>query len=242
MLGISRTFDGFPREAFDFLSGLSKSNNKNWFDTHRSVYDAAVLKPALSFVQVMGGALQAMAPSVKPEPRVGGSVFRINRDIRFSADKSPYKTHVGIRFRDRDTIVSPKCTGPLFYVEFDAHFLRLGVGVKEFDSRTLSAFRQSVANGGSRKAAAAVLGEAQRRAEESGATILGALSARPPRGFEVRRHPDLLRRRGFFVRTEVALPDAIYGPQFVEYCADWFGPYIPVFDSLREVAVAAHGP
>lgn len=110
------------------MSKLSENNNKTWFDAHRGVYDAAIVAPTLLFIESMALALKAIAPSAKSEPRIGGSLFRIHRDTRFSADKRPYKAHDGIRFRDADTASSSKCTGPLFYVEFDATRLRLGVG------------------------------------------------------------------------------------------------------------------
>ena len=106
----SGAFHGFPREAFTFLLGLSR-NNKAWFDANRPIYDAAVVAPDLSFVEALGARLQAFAPSVTADPKVGGSLFRIHRDTRFSPDKRPYKTHVGIRFRDGGAATSSGYTG-----------------------------------------------------------------------------------------------------------------------------------
>jgi len=163
-----QAFKGFTPEAFDFLSNLSANNNKAWFDTHRGVYDASIVAPALLFVESMGLTLKAIAPSVKPEPRIGGSLFRIHRDTRFSADKNPYKTHIGIRFRDGDTATSSKCTGTVFYVEFDATRLRLGVGVKAFGPDTLQTYRREVA----KKRVADELSEIIRSAHSGGYDVL----------------------------------------------------------------------
>jgi uncharacterized protein (DUF2461 family) len=145
---------------------------------------------------------------------------------------------VGIRFRDRETSISSKCTGPLFYVEFDAQFLRLGLGIKEFDRRTLSAYRAFVADGNPADRHLTALKEAMERARNSGAKILGEQLTRPPRGFEDHSNHDLLRQKGFFIHSETALPAAIHDSTFVEHCMRWFRPYAPVFESLRKVAVS----
>ncbi len=68
-------FKGFTPEAFEFLSILSENNNKTWFDAHRGVYDAAIVAPALLFVESMALALKAIAPSVKSDPWIGGSLL-----------------------------------------------------------------------------------------------------------------------------------------------------------------------
>lgn len=227
-------FKGFPGEAFAFLSDLSRNNNRAWFDANRDVYDTAVVAPALAFVESLGAALQGFAPSVKPEPRIGGSLFRIHRDTRFSADKSPYKTHVGIRFRDGDTATSSKCTGPLFYVEFDATGLRLGVGAKEFDHRTLEAYRRVVAG----RQGAGTFGEMVRFARAKEHDVLGETLTRVPPAYADLPHNDLLKRKGIFVREELPLPIEIHRPEFVAYCGRWFRPYAPLFQALRSVAIA----
>ena len=237
MRGASASFGGFSREAFTFLADLSRNNNKTWFDAHRGVYDAAVVAPALQFIAAMGASIREFAPSVVPEPKIGGSLFRIHRDTRFSPDKSPYKTHVGIRFRDGNTARSSGCTGPLFYVEFDARNLRLGVGVKEFDPRTLEAYRNAVA-GTSR---AKELGSVVHRAAAQGHELIGDTLARVPPGYADQSGNELLRRKGLFVREQGPLPKAILGPEFVGHCGRWFRNYAPLFHTLRAIALEGLG-
>lgn len=242
MSNTMQRFEGFPGEAVAFLSELSRNNNKTWFDAHRGVYETVVISPALSFIGAMGAVLQSLAPSVKPEQRVGGSLFRIHRDLRFSPDKTPYKTHVGIRFRDREATVSPRCTGPLFYVEFSAKSLRLGVGVKQFDPKTLSVYRDLVAGEGGDPRHRHMLRDAMELAGRQGNDILGPVLTRPPRGYGgSSADQELLKRKGFFVLWEGALPKEIHGPEFIEYCERWFRPYVPLFESLRSVFLAALG-
>lgn len=237
----SNAFEGFSRQTFSFLRDLASNNDKQWFEAHRDVYREAVKEPALSFVESMGSALQELVPTVLPEPRVGGSLFRIHRDIRFSANKSPYKTHVGIRFRDREALQLPGCNGPLFYVEIAAQALRIGVGVKLFDPESLLAYRRLVTGMEGSPADVAVLNEMEKLAAEKGHDVLGAALARTPRGFPRGRNAGLARRKGFFIRENLSLPGEILGPGFVAYCEQRFRPYVPLFECLRGVVLSAPG-
>ena len=92
------TFSGFPKGTVSFLRDLAANNNREWFTAHRPEYETAVLEPARAFVRVMGERLRRLSPQIKAEPRIDGSLFRLYRDIRFSPDKSPYKTNLGIFF------------------------------------------------------------------------------------------------------------------------------------------------
>lgn len=228
-------FGGFDPEGIAFLANLGRNNNKAWFESHRAIYERAIVTPALRFVESMDGALRAIAPSVRSEPKVGGSLFRIHRDTRFSVDQRPYKTHVGIRFRDGDTATSSKCTGPLFYVEFDARRLRLGVGVKEFGPEALAHYRRAVA----RRRVAKEIERVVEGAREAGHTVLGDLLARVPAAYSDQADNELLKRKGLFVLSDAGLPTEIFRAEFVEYCADWFAPHARFFGRLRRIALGA---
>jgi len=90
----------FTRELFRFLLDLEGHNDREWFQANRDRYEAHLKQPALRFIADFSGPLHAISPHFRADPRpVGGSLFRIHRDIRFSRDKSPYKTHCGIQFR-----------------------------------------------------------------------------------------------------------------------------------------------
>ena len=89
-------FSGFPRQYFTFFNQLKKNNTRDWFEKHRSDYDEFVLHPAREFVTEMGKKLRQIAPGVNAIPKINQSLFKINRDVRFSKDKSPYKTYMGI--------------------------------------------------------------------------------------------------------------------------------------------------
>src|SRR4051812_15403011 len=90
----------FSPELFSFLRELADNNDREWFAANKARYAAEVQEPALAFIEDVGVRLPEVSRNLVADPRtVGGSLFRIYRDVRFSKDKAPYKTHVGIQFR-----------------------------------------------------------------------------------------------------------------------------------------------
>lgn len=90
----------FTQATFDFLTELASNNNRDWFTEHKSRYINDVLDPAVSFVQSLEKPLRKVAPFLVADARrSNGSILRIYRDTRFSKNKTPYKTHVGIQLR-----------------------------------------------------------------------------------------------------------------------------------------------
>jgi uncharacterized protein (DUF2461 family) len=85
-------FGGFPPETIRFLRQLRANNRKDWFDAHRTDYEAFWVAPAKAFVVAAGQLLVELAPGIRAEPRVLGSIFRINRDTRFARD--PVRTRI----------------------------------------------------------------------------------------------------------------------------------------------------
>ena len=92
-------FTGFGPETFAFLRDLTLHNDRDWFMANRARYEEHYLAAALGFIEAIGPRLAAELPGdVRFEARVNGSLFRINRDIRFSKDKTPYKNHIDMWF------------------------------------------------------------------------------------------------------------------------------------------------
>src|SRR5690242_9527174 len=92
------TFQGFPKGTVQFLSALRKNNDKAWFDAHRADYEDCYVEPAKAFVAAIAPRLEKLDPRIQAEPKVNGSILRINRDVRFAKDKSPYKDHLDLWF------------------------------------------------------------------------------------------------------------------------------------------------
>jgi uncharacterized protein (TIGR02453 family) len=86
----------FTKKALDFLKGIKKNNNKQWFEAHRQEYEAELREPMRELIGEMSVRFKGFAPEIMGDPK--RSMFRINRDIRFSKDKSPYKTNAACWF------------------------------------------------------------------------------------------------------------------------------------------------
>ena len=112
-----------------------------WFDQNRERYEQQVLAPSRDFIMALGARLKKIAPGVQADPRVNKSLFRLNRDIRFSSDKTPYKTHLGLWFWEGSR-PRMECSG--FYLHLEPSRVMLGVGLYAFPKDMLEAYRQSV--------------------------------------------------------------------------------------------------
>ena len=118
---------GFSPGLIEFLQDLSQNNRRDWFKANEGRYQEEVLEPAFSFIRAMKPRIHAISPHFVAEARkVRGSLMRVHRDVRFSKDKRPYKTNVGIRFPHES---SRDISAPGFYVHLSPEEVFLGVGV-----------------------------------------------------------------------------------------------------------------
>lgn len=136
------TFPGFPPELLRFLKQLSKNNNRDWFQANKSRYEEELLEPSLAFIAAMADPIAKISPHFRAVPkRMGGSLMRIYRDLRFAKDKSPYKTNVGIQFRHK---AGKDVHAPGFYFHIDPNEVFLGAGIWHPDSKTLGKIRRAI--------------------------------------------------------------------------------------------------
>jgi uncharacterized protein (TIGR02453 family) len=94
------TFTGFRPAAFQFLRQLKRNNRREWFEAHRDVYEDELREPVGELLQELDVRLAMIAPELVADPK--RAIFRIHRDVRFSKDKSPYKTNVAFWVNHRD--------------------------------------------------------------------------------------------------------------------------------------------
>jgi len=90
----------FTDRSLTFLRGLARNNRREWFEAHRADYETTILQPMRALIEEMDVRLARVAPEIVGDPK--RSMFRIYRDVRFSKDKSPYKTHAACWFFHRD--------------------------------------------------------------------------------------------------------------------------------------------
>lgn len=202
----------FTDATFAFLSDLAEHNDREWFTAHRGRYERDLKEPAQRFILAVGEGLDRVSPSLRADPRpVGGSLFRIHRDQRFTRDAPPYKTHAGIQFRHA---AGKDAHAPGLYVHVEPAACFLGLGVWRPAAAPLRAVREALVEdpGGWRSAVAAL---AEGELELSGDSLV-----RMPRGFEA-DHPLAgdLKRKDFIavaplddaVVRSPDLPDVILG-------------------------------
>lgn len=170
------TFTGFGTGTTDFLAGLSANNTKSWFDAHRDDYERHWVAPAKEFVMAAGEALTELNPRIEAQPKVNGSIFRINRDTRFSQDKTPYKDHLDLWFweGERKGAVSG------YFLRVTPTHVGIGAGAHGFDKERLAEFRSAVVDPKAGKA----LQKAVDAVEAAGWPVKGESHKRPPRGVE----------------------------------------------------------
>ena len=92
-------FTGFPPEALKFLRSLKRNNRREWFQPRKHLFEQHVKEPMLALIAAINAGLAKFAPDYVTEPK--SALFRIYRDTRFSADKTPYKTHIAASFSRR---------------------------------------------------------------------------------------------------------------------------------------------
>jgi len=109
-------FDGFPKEGIDFLHNLKKNNDRDWFNARKETYVACIKEPMESLLAILLPPMKALLEDIEIDPKK--SMYRIYRDVRFSKDKRPYKSHAGASFTvaGRDRKYDP---GYYFHLEPD---------------------------------------------------------------------------------------------------------------------------
>ncbi len=132
-------FNGFTKKGINFLTELKNNNTKVWFENHRHIWEDEIKKPTEHYVQEMGETLQILVPSVKFKPKVGGSLFKIYRDVRFSKDKTPMKSKIGVIFWQGN---GHKMQSSSFYMHFDKDVYLIATGIRNFKQPMLKTFRE----------------------------------------------------------------------------------------------------
>ncbi len=148
------SFQGFPKDSLKFLTQIRENNTKEWFEANRGRYESLIKEPSASFVVEMGEHLQALVPTITARPKVNGSLFRIYRDIRFSKDKTPIKSRIGVIFWQGR---GKRMQSSSFYMHFSPDELFFAVGIRGFSRDTLSAYREYIKDDKKREELAQIL-------------------------------------------------------------------------------------
>ncbi len=215
----------FNPRLFRFLRELQRNNTREWFQANKARYVIDAQQPMLRFIADFAEPLRKISRNFEADPRpVGGSMFRIHRDTRFSRDKSPYKTHVAAHFRHRAT--SKDVHGPGFYFHLEPGGGFIGGGIWLPDAPLLKRIRDSIAWDV----------EGWRKARRAVPEIEGDQLSRAPQGYDP-AHPfiDDLKRKSFYASVSFTQAQ-VCAPGFLEDCARACRSIRPFMVFLTEAA------
>ena len=200
-------------DLFKFFRDLKRNNNREWFAANKDRYVESVETPMLEFIREVGERLPSISPAFRADARrFGGSLYRIYRDTRFSADKTPYKLWIAARFKHRS--VRGEVEGPGFYIHLGPTENFGGGGIYHPSMPTLTRIRQHIVDNP----------RGWTTVKQSGLEIEGESLVRAPAGFDAKhRFIEDLRRKDYyagtdFTETDVLAPDFI--DRFMSSCQD----------------------
>jgi uncharacterized protein (TIGR02453 family) len=224
------SFSGFTKETIRFFSALRRNNNREWFERNRDTYEAQVMGPAKAFVTDMGERLKSIAPRIVAAPKVNKSIFRINRDTRFSQDPSPYKTNLGLYFWDG---LGSRMESSGFYFHLEPPHLMLGGGMYIIPDNLLGRFRHAVVDPKSGREIGTIVAAIR---AIPGFTVEGLHYKRVPVGFDP-AHPnaELLKHKGLYGGVDLKIPEEFFTARLVDFCFERFRSLAPLHHWLMKL-------
>ncbi len=205
----------FTPRTFKFLRDLAANNERQWFKDHQADYEKHVREPALDFIGDFDARLQKISPHFVADTRkVGGSLFRIQRDTRFAKDKTPYKENTGMQFRHE---AAKDVHAPGFYINIQPGECYMGVGLWRPETQAAYAIRARIAD------KPAEWKKASRGERFTDVFALGGDTlVHPPKGYDA-DHPFIedLKRKDFIASTRLTqsqVTSAGFLDDFTEMC------------------------
>lgn len=232
---VPESFEGFRPAAMTFLRGLKKNNRKEWFEEHRDDYEREIKLPLLALIEDVDVRLAEFAPEIIGSPKK--SMFRIYRDVRFSKDKSPYKTHAAAWFYHRDggsSVGSEAAHGGAgFYFHIAPEGTFMGGGIWMPPRPVLNRIRQNIADDHEGFEDIILSKEFKKN---FGELEKESVLTRPPRGFAP-DHPagDWLRYQSFTAGRELSKED-YESPKLPAILAKYYASMTPFIRWLNEAS------
>jgi uncharacterized protein (TIGR02453 family) len=217
----------FDTSLFDFLEELRANNHREWFLANKGRYESEVRDPIRRFIIDFAPRLQGISSRLIADPRAnGGSMFRINRDVRFSKDKSPYKTNAGVQFRHQ---AWRDAHAPCFYLHLEPGLVFVAAGVWHPASTALGMIRDHIVEH-PKKWQRAISSKTFRTVANLG----GEMLKRPPNGYDA-THPLIgdLKRKDFIARAPLT-QEQVCVPAFMDEFTDTCRALSPLTKFLSE--------
>lgn len=207
--------------TLDFLAELKENNNKPWFEAHKAEFEKAKAEFAVFISEVLKG-IQSFDSKIEGLSAKDG-IYRIYRDVRFSTDKTPYKTHFGAYFAEG----GKKSLGPGYYIHIEPNGSFVGGGIYMPESSILQKIRQEIDYNGEKLVA--ILEKPSFKAFYPNLWQEGKLS-RPPKGYEAENEFVELLKLKSIVSTYALAPTSIETNEIVNALKELY----PLQEFLRE--------
>ncbi len=136
-------FNGFNKKGIEFLKEVHINNSKVWFEDNRHIWQKEINEPNIDFIEDMGETLQILVPTITAVPKVSKSLFKIYRDVRFSKDKTPIKSKIGLLFWQGQT---HRMQSSSFYMHYDKDEYFIAAGIRNFKPELLKTYREYLKN------------------------------------------------------------------------------------------------
>jgi uncharacterized protein (TIGR02453 family) len=228
--GPTSGFAGFPSGTRAFLRALRDHADRDWFADHRAEYLACYDRPAKALVRALGQRVGELSPDLHAEPRVGGSIFRVNRDRRFSPDATPYKGYIDLWIWEGERALAP---GGL-YLRITPDVVRFGVGARTFSRGALARYRRAVLD----DRTGTELEEVVAALDGRGLEVEGSTLAGSPRGIDTGQlgpaRLALLRHTALIVDVDEPAEGLIESPDLLDVAVDRWRQAWPVHRWLVE--------
>ncbi len=215
----------FTPELFRFLSDLADNNDRTWFKANQDRYEEVVRQPALDFITDFAKPLAKISPHFAADARtVGGSLFRIQRDTRFSKDKTPYKLNTGMQFR-HDRGADAHAAG--FYLHLEPGNCFFGAGMWRPPTAAAYAVRQHIADHPGPWTRAT-----QSKSFTEVLELVGDSLKRPPKGFDPDHQLIEDLKRKDFVATAAVTQGQVTKADFMAVFTDHCRRAVPLMKEL----------
>ena len=203
-------FNGFSKEGIEFLKKLEVNNTKAWFENNRTAWEKHILLPNTNFVQEMGETLQILVPTIHSKPKVSGSLFRIYRDVRFSKDKTPMKSKIGLLFWQGQ---AHRMQSSSFYMHYDKESYFVATGIRAFKPPLLKAYRKYIKHKKHRESLHVILEELKQK----GYSLPKPKYKRVPAEFDKEEeYIYLTKHASMFAYTQYQIDDTFFSEAIVD--------------------------
>lgn len=213
---VATTFQGFPQAGIQYLADLAANNNREWFTANKATLDSQLMAPARLLCQELEAFLAVLTGTEHTT-----KLYRMHRNLRFSADKTPYNAHLHISFLGP----SGACA---WHLGIDPKSVSIGSGTFEFAPEKLQSFRDLASGSGP------AISKSLTQLVSSGARLSDPELKRVPSGYPADQpFSDLFRRKGLTAWLDLGGPVEATRPDFARRCEDAFRLLMPIAEIVN---------